>query len=87
MYSWHYNYIKMLVKNASSIGAANPVDNWSAKQHLIPALKMWKADNQGITIVDIRLVYDKWGNSEYTLAFETVSQLESSRTIMRLDSQ
>ena len=39
------------------------------KQHLVPALKTWKAANQGTAIVDTSLAYDMWGNYEYTLAF------------------
>ena len=56
----------MLVDNANSIGAAIPVKNQSAKRHLIPAPKAWKAANQGITIVDTGLAYEKWGGTEYT---------------------
>ena len=37
-YAGHYHYVKMLVDNANSIGANIPVENRSAKQHLIPAL-------------------------------------------------
>ena len=59
----------MLIDNANSIGKAIPVKNQSAKQHLIPALKTWKAANQGTTIVDTSLAYKKWGDTKYTLAF------------------
>ena len=65
-YTGHYQYVKMLVDNANSIGAAIPVKNQSAKRHLIPAPKAWKAANQGITIVDTGLAYEKWGGTEYT---------------------
>ena len=41
-YTGHYHYVKMLVDNANSISANIPVENQSAKQHLIPALKAWK---------------------------------------------
>ena len=54
-YTGDYHYVKMLVDNANSIGANIPTENQSAKQHLIPALKAWKAENLGTTIVDTRL--------------------------------
>ena len=68
-YTGHYHYVKMLVDNANSIGANIPIENQSAKQHLIPALKAWKAENLGTTIVYTRLAYDKWKGTEYVLAF------------------
>ena len=58
-YTGHYHYVKMLVDNANSIGANIPVINQSAKQHLIPALKAWKVENPGITVMDTSLAYDK----------------------------
>ena len=61
----------MLVDNANSIGANIPVENQSTKQHLIPALKAWKAANLGTTIVDTSLAYDKWTGTEYILALHT----------------
>ena len=69
MYAGHYHYVKMLVNNAISISTSIPVENQSAKQHLIPALKSWKAVNQSTTIVDTSLAYEKWGDSGYALAF------------------
>ena len=64
-----YHYIKMLVNNANSIGAAIEVENQCTKQHLIPALKLRKAANLGTIIVDTSFVYESWGDSEYNLAF------------------
>ena len=68
-YTGDYHYVKMLVDNANSIGANIPTENQSAKQYLIPALKAWKAENPGTTIVDTSLTYDKWKGTEYVLAF------------------
>ena len=68
-YKGHYHYVKMLVNNANSIGANIPIENQSAKQHLIPALQAWKVDNLGTTVVETSLAYDKWKGTEYVLAF------------------
>ena len=59
----------MLVDNANSISANIPIENQSAKQHLIPSLKAWKAENLGTTIVNTSLAYDEWKGNEYVLAF------------------
>ena len=69
MFTGHYHYMKMLVDNANSIGANTPVENQSAKEHLIPALKARKVENPGITIVDTSLAYGKWKGTKYALAF------------------
>ena len=68
-YAGHYHYVNMLVDNTNSISTAFPVENQSAKQHLIQALKLWKATNLGTTIVVTSLAYDKWGDPKYVLTF------------------
>ena len=68
-YTGHYHYVNMLVDNTNSIGTAIQVENQSAKQHLIPALKSWKAMNLGTTIADTNIAYDKWKGTKYVLAF------------------
>ena len=68
-YTGHYHYVKMLVDNANSIGANIPIENQSAKQHLVPALKAWKGENLSTTIVDTSLAYDNWKGTKYVLAF------------------
>lgn len=59
----------MLVQNVNSTGAAVEVGSCSAKQHLIPALKAWKMAHPEMTVVDVNLGYDKWGEAKYKSAF------------------
>ena len=45
-FTGHYYYVKMLIENANRAGATIEVENCSPKQHLILALKVWKAANR-----------------------------------------
>ena len=59
----------MLIENANCTGATIEVGNCSAKQHLIPALKVRKATHPEMTVVNVNLAYDNWEESEYKSAF------------------
>ena len=65
----HYHYVKMLIENANCTGATIKVGNRSGKQHLIPALKVWKAAHLEMTIVDTNLAYDNWGETKFKSVF------------------